>query len=94
LQTISKSTGNVKILKTFLERIWESNPLDLSPTLLDDILDDILSKIVSKRADYDEISLVLKDTRQIMSSLSLGVDGGIFANGKYLEKDSVIIIFS
>lgn len=62
---------------------------NLSPTLLDNILSDL----ISTRADYDEISSVLKDTSQLVSSLGLNSEGGIFANGKYIKKDSVIFIY-
>jgi hypothetical protein len=76
-------------MKSFLEKVWEIDPANLSPTLLDEILSDL----ITSRADNDEITIMLKDTRQLISSLGLNEEGGIFANGKYIEKDSVIFIY-
>ena len=85
LLTVFKKSGNVLAMKSFLEKIWAIDSSKLVSSNVDDILNSL-----SVEVDNDEISLAMQDIVQLMSSLSVNDEGGIFANGKFIQKDHVI----
>lgn len=71
-------------MKSFLEKVWAIDSSMITSSKIDEILDSLSVKI-----EDVEVSSVMEDIVQIMSTLSLGDDGGIFANGKFIQKDHV-----
>ena len=71
-------------MKLFLQKIWDVDRARLTA----EIIDDILSTLSVKLDPETSISKVM----DLIYSLGLDDEGGIFANGNYIKKDNVFII--
>lgn len=87
--TISRNSGNVRNTKEFLEKVWKHGTSTLSASTIENILSDLLPS----GTDNHDISPVMKDISQTMSAMGLSIEGGIFANGKYIKKDRVYYFY-
>ena len=85
LYSIQEANGGLKMLKEFIERISEVNMDTFSEESLVDLLATMsVTNLVASG------SMIVSDVSRLMERLSLNwKDGGIFFNGKHIDKTAV-----